>query len=112
MKKTIYLTILLFSTNIYTSCNQTTLTNEEAKALIKKDLGVPVSFHQDLTKQATIFSADILNVLRTEGLVNGQRKYFKTMFPPTIANNLIATLYRICENNNVTRSNERFKLEE
>lgn len=73
MKKTIYLTILLFSTNIYTSCNQTTLTNEEAKALIKKDLGVPVSFHQDLTKQATIFSADILNVLRTEGLVNGPR---------------------------------------
>ena len=43
---------------------------------------------------------------------NGQRKYFKTMFPPMIANNLIATLYEICENSNGTKTDEKFKLED
>ena len=43
---------------------------------------------------------------------NGQRKYYKIMFPPTIANNLIATLYQVCQNSNGTKTNEKFKLEE
>ncbi len=43
---------------------------------------------------------------------NGQRRYFKTMFPPTIANRLIGTLYEICENSDGTKTNAAFKLED
>ncbi|MBX3252721.1 MAG: hypothetical protein KF862_01170 [Chitinophagaceae bacterium] len=43
---------------------------------------------------------------------NGQRKYFKTMFPPTIANELIRTLYDICNEGGLTKTNEKFKVEE
>ena len=43
---------------------------------------------------------------------NGQRKYYKTMFPPTIANELIKTLYDICAEGGLTRVYEKFKLEE
>jgi len=43
---------------------------------------------------------------------NGQRKYFKTMFPPTIANELIKTLYDICEEGGLTKTFDKFKIEE
>lgn len=43
---------------------------------------------------------------------NGQRKYYKTMFPPTIANELIGTLYKICEIDGLTRISDKFKIEE
>lgn len=43
---------------------------------------------------------------------NGQRKYFKTMFPPTIANELIKTLYGICEEGGLVKSFGKFKIEE
>jgi hypothetical protein len=43
---------------------------------------------------------------------NGQRKYFKTMFPPTIANELIRTLYDICEEGGLTKTFDKFKIEE
>lgn len=43
---------------------------------------------------------------------NGQRKYFKTMFPPTIANELIRTLYDICDEGGLTKTVDKFKIEE
>ena len=43
---------------------------------------------------------------------NGQRKYFQTMFPPTIANELIMTLYNICEEKSYTKTFDIFKIEE
>lgn len=42
---------------------------------------------------------------------NGQRKYFKTMFPPTIANELIRTLYDICEEGSLTKTSDKFNIE-
>jgi hypothetical protein len=43
---------------------------------------------------------------------NGQRKYFKTMFPPTIASKLIEALYEMCEHSDGTKTSETFKLED
>ena len=43
---------------------------------------------------------------------NGQRKYFKTMFPPIIAHELIATLYDIYIEGNLKKTSEKFKIEE
>jgi hypothetical protein len=43
---------------------------------------------------------------------NGQRKYFKTMFPPRFTDRLILALYNICGYANGSRVNEPFKLEE
>lgn len=59
------------------------------------------------------------NVLCCDGSVStiivyfsGQRKYFKTMFPPTIANELIRTLYDICKEGGLTKTFDKFKIEE
>ncbi len=43
---------------------------------------------------------------------NGQRKYFKTMFPPAIANELISVLYNICDEKGFTKTVDKFELEE
>ena len=43
---------------------------------------------------------------------NGQRKYFKTMLPPTIANELISILYNICDDSGFIKTFDKFKLEE
>lgn len=43
---------------------------------------------------------------------NGQRKYLKSMFPPTIAEKLIEFLYLISERVNLTRTNEKLTIEE
>jgi hypothetical protein len=43
---------------------------------------------------------------------NGQRKYFKTMFPPKLTDRLILALYNICIYANGSRVKEPFKLEE
>lgn len=43
---------------------------------------------------------------------NGQRKYLKSMFPPTIAEKLIEFLYLISERANLTRTNEKRTIEE
>ncbi|MEX6690106.1 DUF6438 domain-containing protein [Danxiaibacter flavus] len=43
---------------------------------------------------------------------NGQRKYFKSMSPPIVANNLINTLYEICKQNRGTKTNKKFMFEE
>jgi hypothetical protein len=42
---------------------------------------------------------------------NQQRRYFKTMFPPTIANELVSTLYDICDESGFTKTFDKFKLE-
>lgn len=43
---------------------------------------------------------------------NGQRKYLKSMFPPTIADRLIEFLYLVNERTNLTRTNEKRTIEE
>jgi hypothetical protein len=43
---------------------------------------------------------------------NGRKKYFKTMFPPVIANELISTLYSICQEDGLVKTSEEFKIEE
>ena len=43
---------------------------------------------------------------------NGQRKYLKSMFPPTISDKLIEFLYLISERVNLTRTNEKRTIEE
>lgn len=43
---------------------------------------------------------------------NGQRKYYKTMTPPQIVNELIKTLNAICREKNLLRINDKFKLED
>ena len=43
---------------------------------------------------------------------NGQRKYLKSMFPPTIAERLILFLYRIRKIAVMTRTNEKRTIEE
>lgn len=43
---------------------------------------------------------------------NGQRKYLKSIFPPTIADKIIEFLYFISERANLTRTNERRTIEE
>ena len=43
---------------------------------------------------------------------NGQRKYLKSMFPPTIAEKLIEFLYLISERAILTRTNEKRTMEE
>jgi Domain of unknown function (DUF6438) len=43
---------------------------------------------------------------------NGQKKYFKTMTPPMIANNLIITLLDICKNNGLQRTQENLHLKD
>jgi hypothetical protein len=43
---------------------------------------------------------------------NGQRKYFKTMFPPKLVDRLILALYNICVYANGSPVKEPFKLEE
>lgn len=43
---------------------------------------------------------------------NGQRKYLKSMFPPTVADKLIEFLYLISEKANLTRTNEKRTIEE
>jgi hypothetical protein len=42
---------------------------------------------------------------------NGQRKYFKTMFPPVIANELIKVLYEICETESLKKTTEKLEIE-
>lgn len=42
---------------------------------------------------------------------NGKRKYLKDMFPPRIAGNLIDHLYRICEEADLTKTNDTFEFE-
>ncbi|MXV51334.1 hypothetical protein GS399_10170 [Pedobacter sp. HMF7647] len=42
---------------------------------------------------------------------NGQRRYFKTMFPPLLADNLVRTLYSICENQKGMLTDEKFDFE-
>jgi hypothetical protein len=43
---------------------------------------------------------------------NGQRKYFKTMFPPMIANEVVKTLFDICEKGGLKKTADKFKIEE
>lgn len=43
---------------------------------------------------------------------NGKRKYMQSMFPPTIADNLIDFLYNICKNNSFNKTTEKFIIEE
>lgn len=43
---------------------------------------------------------------------NGQRTYYKTMFPQAMAKNLVNILQNICENNKRTKTNERFNIEQ
>jgi hypothetical protein len=43
---------------------------------------------------------------------NGQRKYLKSMFPPTITDKLIEFLYFVNERANLTRTNEKRTIEE
>lgn len=43
---------------------------------------------------------------------NGQKKYFKTMTPPMIANNLIMTLFDICKKNGLKRTEGNINLVE
>jgi len=43
---------------------------------------------------------------------NGQRKYLKSMFPPTLADKLIEFLYFVHEKADLTRTNEKRKIEE
>lgn len=43
---------------------------------------------------------------------NGKRKFLKSMFPPDKANKLIGTLYDICETSKLTRTTEKFKIED
>ena len=43
---------------------------------------------------------------------NGKRKYLKSMFPPDITEDLIATLNNICENSELHRSQFKFTIEE
>ena len=59
------------------------------------------------------------NVLCCDGSIvtiiiyfNGQKEYFKTMFPPTIANELIGTLYNICEHALLVKAINKFEIEE
>ena len=42
---------------------------------------------------------------------NGKKKYFKSMFPPIVIDNLISYLYCICENNNFKKTTDKFVLE-
>lgn len=41
----------------------------------------------------------------------GKRKYLKSMFPPDKANKLIATLYDICEKSKLTKTTNKFDIE-
>jgi hypothetical protein len=43
---------------------------------------------------------------------NGQRKYLKSMFPPTVARELINFLYHLNERTNLTRTDEKRTIEE
>ncbi len=43
---------------------------------------------------------------------NGKRKFLKSMFPPYKAHKLIGTLYDICETSKLTRTTEKFNIED
>ena len=43
---------------------------------------------------------------------NGKRKYFKTMFPPKIVGTLIQALFDVCEEDDLRKTSDSFKLEE
>lgn len=43
---------------------------------------------------------------------NGKRKYLKSMFPPDKANELISTLFEICETSVLTRTTSKFNIED
>jgi hypothetical protein len=53
------------------SCDQTKLTNEEAKALIVKTLNLPVSYRHDINKRPSMGSGFELDGLREAGLITG-----------------------------------------
>ncbi|MBD3583341.1 hypothetical protein [Flavobacterium selenitireducens] len=42
---------------------------------------------------------------------NGKKKYIKSMFPPDELRDLLATLYGICEDENLLRTDKHFRLE-
>ena len=42
---------------------------------------------------------------------DGEKKILKSMFPPEKANDLISTLYSICKEGNVIRTDDRFEIE-
>jgi len=73
MKKTaILLTIcLILASTTFTSCENTKLSNEEAKNLIITTLNLPARFRHDINKRPTMGSGFELDGLRDAGLITG-----------------------------------------
>jgi hypothetical protein len=72
--KTKYFLLLLSTVVItiaFTSCNQTKLSNEEAKELIITSLNLPVTFGHNIDKIPSMSSGFQLDGLRKAGLING-----------------------------------------
>jgi len=65
---TIYLIIVIA---IFTSCNNTTLSNEEAKAILVKTLNLPIQYSFNVNKRPTMASGFKLKGLRDAGLITG-----------------------------------------
>lgn len=66
--------ILIFATialAILFGCNQTKLTNDEAKVLIIKTLNLPVTYRHDINKRPSMGSGFELDGLRSAGLIAG-----------------------------------------
>ncbi|MCX6223031.1 MAG: hypothetical protein NTZ69_18845 [Bacteroidia bacterium] len=53
------------------SCNQVKLTNEEAKTLVVRTLGLPITYRHDIDKRPTMGSGFELGGLRNAGLITG-----------------------------------------
>lgn len=66
--------ILIFATialSILSGCNQTKLTNDDAKALITNTLNLPVTYRHDINKRPSMGSGFELDGLREAGLITG-----------------------------------------
>lgn len=66
--------ILIFATialAVLSSCNQTKLSNDDAKLLIVKTLNLPITYRHDIDKRPSMGSGFELDGLRSAGLITG-----------------------------------------
>jgi|GEM_PF-1820655 len=71
MSKIIMILSVIVLALITTSCNQTKLSEDEAKALVVKSLNLPVSYRHDIDKRPSMGSGFELDGLRNAGLITG-----------------------------------------